>query len=232
MIENPREIEIVGNEIEIKNIMIGGVPILLYIDRLGYKIVNGEKVLTVGDYKTGKVPNIVGATTTQSSCARTSWRLTPSRCMDDRKPLEVLYTQHEELRVVDLSDAAMNATLERFQKAWATHNELVNSTSSRPRRAHSAAGAPPSMCPAAKAEGKVAKMEFPISGGASASVRPQYRLPSRRRRDKFLKLGVLEVKANDQKEVRHMYEPSPGKKPTMTGVSTSTPTPRLRRSAS
>lgn len=211
LIENPREIEIVGNEIEIKNIKIGGVPILLYIDRLGYKIVNGEKVLTVSDYKTGKVPNIRWGDDHAEQLRTYKLALDAIETYGRTEAAEVLYTQHEELRVVDLSDAAMNATLEKFQKAWATHNKLVESHEFTTKTSALCGWCPAvDVCPAAKAEGKVAKKEFPISGEAlgigetavsvSISGKPGQVSDAR---------GTESVKPHEQKEVKHMNEDKP-----------------------
>lgn len=211
LIENPREIEIVGNEVEIKDIKVGGVPILLYIDRLGYKTINGERVLTVSDYKTGKVPNLRWGDKHGEQLRIYTLALDASPDHERPEAAEVLYTQFEELRVVDLSDEAMNTTLEKFQKAWATHNKLVETHEFTTKTSALCGWCPAvNVCPAAKAEGKVPKVEFDIAGEAlgigetsvavSLATKPGQVSEAR---------GTESEKPNEQKVTKHMSEDKP-----------------------
>jgi putative RecB family exonuclease len=122
-IENPREIEVVGLEIEMKNVRLGDVPFGGFIDRLVVK--NG--VLTTGDYKSGKVLSKRFGDKHGDPFRMYAMALANSDGFDKPEAAEVLYTQYEECHEVDLSASAMDATLDKFERAWVRLNKQVAS---------------------------------------------------------------------------------------------------------
>jgi intein/homing endonuclease len=165
----------------------------------------------VPTHNSGKVPNLRWGDKHGEQLRTYALALDASPDYERPQAAEVLYTQHEELRVVDLSDAAMNATLEKFQKAWATHNKLVESHEFTTKTSALCGWCPAvDVCPAAKADNKVAKIEFDIAGEAlgigetavavSISAKPGQVSDAR---------GTESVKPHEQKEVKHMNEDKP-----------------------
>ena len=160
-IENPRDIEVVGLELQMANVRLGDVPFGGYIDRLAVK--NG--VLTCGDYKTGRVLNKHFGDKHGDQLRMYVMALANSDGHDTPEAAEVLYTQFEECHVVDLSASTMEATLDKFERAWATLNKQVASTEFATKTGALCGWCPAvSVCPAAQKDGKVAKIEFDISG--------------------------------------------------------------------
>lgn len=208
VIENPREIEIVGSEIEMKNVKLGDVPFGGYIDRVAFK--NG--VLTTSDYKTGKPGNLRFGDKHGDQLRMYNMALANSPGFDKPEAAEVLYTQFEELRVVDVSPAAMDATLEKFEKAWITLNKQVDASSFATKVTALCGWCPAvDVCPAAKAEGKVAKREFDIAGEALGigETRERVESPTVASGQLFEGRGTALSESNEQKVDTDMYEPKP-----------------------
>lgn len=157
-IENPREIDVVGLELHLNGIEIAdGVPFNGYIDRLRLDADGGE---IVGDFKTGKVPNKrYGDKHGDQIRAYGLARAAMEGCS---MPVggEVLYSQHEELHVVDYSPSAMEATGEKFSTAWRTLNKQTTSAEFSTKTGALCGWCPAvEVCPAAIKEGKVARKE-------------------------------------------------------------------------
>ncbi len=211
IIENPREIEVVGLELEMENVRLGDVPFGGFIDRLAVK--NG--VLTTGDYKTGRVLNKHFGDKHGDQLRMYVMALANSEGFDTPEAAEVLYTQYEECHVVDLSAPAMDATLEKFEKAWATLNKQVASTEFSTKTGGLCGWCPAvSVCPAAQAKGLVAKVEFAVAGemlgiGETSPVVAVDSSPHDEPRQVSGGRGTNRSEAIDQKEVADMYEPKP-----------------------
>jgi putative RecB family exonuclease len=160
-IENPREIEVVGLELKMENVKLGDVPFMGYIDRLGVK----NDALTVGDFKSGKVLNKHFGDKHGDQLRMYVMALANSEGFDEPEAAEVLYTQYEECHVVDLSASAMEATLDKFERAWVTLNKQVASTEFTTKTSALCGWCPAvSVCPAAQAKGLAAKVEFAVEG--------------------------------------------------------------------
>jgi putative RecB family exonuclease len=166
-IENPRTIEVVGVELKVENVLVAGVPILGYIDRLRL----GPEGTVVGDYKTGaKVPNKRYGDDHGDQLRTYSEALANTKGYDRPVGAEVLYTQCEQIDVVDMNKSAMEKTLEKFARAWDTHNTLT-SAGEFPTKVTALCGWCPAVdvCPSAQREGKVARKEG-MSPGALLGI--------------------------------------------------------------
>ena len=160
-IENPRDIEVIGLEIQMENVKLGDVPFGGYIDRLSVK--NG--VLTCGDYKTGKILNKHFGDKHGDQLRMYVMALANSDGFERPQAAEVLYTQYEECHEVDLSAPAMDATLDKFERAWGTLNRQVASGEFATKTGALCGWCPAvSVCPAAQSKGLVAKVEFAVAG--------------------------------------------------------------------
>jgi putative RecB family exonuclease len=213
-IENPRELEIVGLEIQMKNVKLGDVPFGGYIDRLAVK--NG--LLTTGDYKTGKIISKHFGDKHGDQLRMYVMALANSEGFDKPEAAEVLYTQYEECHEVDLGAPAMDATLEKFERAWVTLNKQVTSTEFATKTSALCGWCPAvSVCPAAEAKGLVAKVAFAVEGemlgisetsnvtavgtGTTTTTGEAGQLSERR--------GTDSAETINQKEAINMYEPKP-----------------------
>lgn len=215
-IENPREIEVVGLELQIENVKLGDVPFGGYIDRLAVK--NG--VLTTSDYKSGRVHNKHFGDKHGDQLRMYVLALANSDGHDTPDAAEVLYTQYEECHVVDLSAPAMEATLDKFERAWATLNKQVASAEFSTKPGGLCGWCPAvSVCPAAQKADKVAKIEFAVGGemlgiGETSTV---VAVNSTISSDPDGEAGQVSEgrgtngaeTTTDEKEVTDMYEPKP-----------------------
>jgi RecB family exonuclease len=126
---------------------------------------------------------------------------------------EVLYSQHEELHVVDFSPSAMEATGEKFSTAWRTLNKQTASAEFSTKIGALCGWCPAvDVCPAAIKDGKVARKEGMLAGellgigetsvsvSISAKPEPAGQEPASR--------GTSSTKTNETKEAP-MYEPKP-----------------------
>jgi putative RecB family exonuclease len=210
-IENPRELEIVGLEIQMKNVKLGDVPFGGYIDRLAVK--NG--LLVCGDFKTGKILNKHFGDKHGDQLRMYVMALANSEGFDKPEAAEVLYTQYEECHDVDLGAPAMDATLEKFERAWVTLNKQVTSSEFATKTSALCGWCPAvSVCPAAQAKGLVAKVEFTVAGemlgiGETSNVTAVNTPKVREAGQVSESRGTDSAETIDQKEVTTMYEPKP-----------------------
>jgi putative RecB family exonuclease len=228
-IENPRAIDVVGLELKVENVLVAGVPILGYIDRLRL----GPEGTVVGDYKTGaKVPNKRYGDDHGDQLRTYSEALANTKGYDRPTGAEVLYTQCEQIDVVDMSKSAMEKTLEKFARAWDTHNTLTTA-GEFPTKVTALCGWCPAVdvCPAAQREGKVAKKEGMAPGamlgiGETGTVVSINAKPAKTKPEKTAPTPVSDestttpaqvsdsrgtnpVSGNSRKEVHTMFEPKP-----------------------
>ena len=162
-VENPRELEVVGLEVEVKNVKVAGVPFFGYIDRL----VKRDGVLTIGDYKTGKVPNARYGDKHGDQIRAYVLALDNHPTLDTPSAGELLYTQHKQVVRVDLSSTAMAETSEKFARAWTTLTKQTDSGEFSTKPGALCGWCPAvSVCPAAQAKGLVERVAFEVSGEA------------------------------------------------------------------
>ena len=154
VIEDPKAIEVVGREHQVKGIEVNGVPIIGYIDRISEATVNGVTGLVPEDYKSGKVLN-----TYFGDDHGDQLRIYAAAIHVEfgEKPVgaKVLYTKFGKSRDIDLSQRAMDKTLKVFALSWKRHNNYMKSQAF-PTKVSALCGWCPlvNSCPVAKAEGK------------------------------------------------------------------------------
>ncbi|XKH58618.1 PD-(D/E)XK nuclease family protein (plasmid) [Citricoccus nitrophenolicus] len=186
-LEKPAEINVFGCETKLDGAVIDGVPTTGYIDRLdtdaevpvprdadGQSLVpveDHEGNLLIKDYKTGQAKvsksdlrfgddhgeqmriyalalhDLTGKMPAAAALIYTNGNITAK-------------TKGAAVREVDLSPAALDKTREEFVRAWKRHNKLMK-TAKFPVKVAALCGWCPlvASCPAAIAEGKVAKLE-------------------------------------------------------------------------
>lgn len=162
-VENPRDLGVVGLEIPVADVKVAGVPFLGYVDRLVVK--NG--VLTLGDYKTGKIPNPRYGDKHGDQIRVYVSALEAHPRFSTPEAGEVIYTQHKQILPVDLSSNAMAETLEKFARAWTTLTKQTDAGEFSTKTGALCGWCPAvSVCPSAQAKGLVERTTFDISGEA------------------------------------------------------------------
>lgn len=174
-IEDPKTIDVVGTEIQLASIEVGGVPFFGYIDRV-HRASDGGVV--VADYKAGKVhhPGRYGDPHGDQLRLYVAGLSERPDISPAPSGAEVLYTTHRERQVVDIGPKSMAKTIDQFKASW---DVLTKNTSARqfPTKTSALCGWCPAVtvCPAAKAKGLVPRTPRCADGellgiGASAGV--------------------------------------------------------------
>lgn len=165
--EAPSDVEVVGLEVPLNHVEVGGIPFTGYADRVIRR--GGEIVL--GDYKAGlskpKKPSDRFGDNHGDQLRLYAIALDAKGIYEPVGQAEVLYTPHRLVRPVDLSKAALAKTVTGFQSAYEV---LIKQTESGQFRTKTSAlcGWCPAVtvCPAAQAKGLVERAEFDVSGDA------------------------------------------------------------------
>lgn len=209
-IEDPKTVDIVGSEIKLTDIGVGGVPFLGYIDRVRRD--PGEGVV-VGDYKSGKVRK---ASDRFGDPHGDQLRLyvaglaqRPDIC-EPPTAAEVLYTAHRDRHEVDLGHKAMARTVDQFQQSWETLEKNV-SAGQFPTKTSALCGWCPAVtvCPAAKAKGLGPRTPAYEHGELLGIDTPKAPRP----------VGRSDIPPSDQpEEANPTTEPVQHKEPVMTAI--------------
>jgi len=113
-VEDPAKVEVIGNEIAV-NTTLGGVPFGGFVDRLA----RVDGVLTVADYKTGKLPNPRFPNIGYDEQLRL-YTIALRDVGYEPEAAELLYTKFGKRHKVDVADSLLEGSLLRFQRAWDT----------------------------------------------------------------------------------------------------------------
>jgi len=164
----------------------------------------------VPTHNSGKVPNLHFGDKHGEQLRIYALALAASNKYEKPEAAEVIYTQHLELRTVDLSDAALDLTLEKFQKAWVAHNKQVASQEFSTKTTALCGWCPAvDVCPAAQKDGKVAKAEFTVAGSALGIGETSVKVAITAKPGQVSSRRSTEQSdSNDTKEP-NMYEPKP-----------------------
>jgi len=157
-IEDPTKVDVIGNEVQVSDVQVAGIPFFGYIDRI-HRTQDGEVV--VSDYKAGKVhkPGRYGDPHGDQLRLYVV-ALSASDICDPPSSAEVLYTTHRTRQEVDTTPAALAKTTVQFTHSW----ELLEkglSASRLPTKTSALCGWCPAVtvCPAAKAKGLVPRTD-------------------------------------------------------------------------
>lgn len=123
-IEDPAEINVLGTEIQLKNVDVGGVPFNGFVDRLR----DNNGLVYVEDYKTSqKMQNPFFG---DSHGDQQRLYIHALRNMGyDIAGANLLYTRIGKIKKVNTSKSAMRDVLQRFQAAWDGLNQAVDNQS-------------------------------------------------------------------------------------------------------
>ncbi|APX31745.1 hypothetical protein BH708_02330 [Brachybacterium sp. P6-10-X1] len=129
-IEDPREVDVAATEWALRDITVGGVPFLGFVDLTQRVAARGKAGLRAVDHKTGRVPD-------KHKIERfgddhgDQIRLYAAglRQVTDEPLLEgrIYYTRHGKSRVVAVSNKRVAQTVGEFSRAWDLHNEMAES---------------------------------------------------------------------------------------------------------
>lgn len=127
-IEDPREVDVAATEWALRDISVGGVPFVGFVDLAQHVTARGKSGLRAVDHKTGRVPD-------KHKIERfgddhgDQIRLYAAalRQVTDEPVLEgrVYYTRHGKSRVVAVSSKRIAQSVGEFSRAWDLHNEMV-----------------------------------------------------------------------------------------------------------
>ena len=111
-VEDPTTVDVVGNEIAV-NTTLGGVPFGGFVDRLARR----DGVLTVSDWKTGKLPNPRFPNVGYDEQLRL-YTLALREIGHQPEAAELIYTKFGKRHKVDIDESLLKGSLARFQNAW------------------------------------------------------------------------------------------------------------------
>jgi len=165
--EDPRKVEVIGLEVPLTDVDVGGIPFGGFADR----VILRDGHVVIGDYKAGlskpKKPSDRYGDNHGDQLRLYSVALDGKCLYDPVEEAEILYTAHQLVRPVDLSKAAIAQTVADFQVSY---EALVKQTTSRQFTTKTSAlcGWCPAVtvCQAAIAKGLVPRIEFPVPGEA------------------------------------------------------------------
>ncbi|MGL5827737.1 MAG: RecB family exonuclease [Nocardioides sp.] len=154
---DPSAVSVHSLETELKDVEVEGVPFIGYVDRIEH-VEGGLKLV---DTKTGSVPkNITRFGDDHGDQMRLYKAAAETKLCTNVVELELQYTRHGRARTVPLSDQKMRATLAGFKKGWATMNRQLDRGSFDSKVTPLCGWCPMvNSCPAAAAEGKVARVD-------------------------------------------------------------------------
>lgn len=123
-VENPSEISVHSAELEIVGITIGrDVPFKGFVDRIDYT--GNRDNVRVTDYKTGKVPNL-----SYGDDHGDQIRIYKEALLQYDGTVaeagQLIYADHSQARVVDVSEAALAKTLDSFSDSWEILQDSVS----------------------------------------------------------------------------------------------------------
>jgi putative RecB family exonuclease len=161
-IEDPTKIDVIGNEVKVADVEVGGVPFFGYIDRIH----RTADDVVISDYKAGKVhkPGRFGDPHGDQLRLYVA-ALSETGICETPTAAEVLYTTHRTRQAVDTTPGAIAKTTTQFAKAW----ELLEkglSSSQFPTKTSALCGWCPAVtvCPAAQAKGLGPRTDSCTSG--------------------------------------------------------------------
>lgn len=162
-IENPAEVDVISREERFNGIELDGVPFTGVIDRVE-RMNDGS--LRVGDYKTGRALTAAAVRRFGHDPEGDQLRLYAAayeaKYAIKPKHAALLYTAAGKSRKVSVTGPAIKRTLAEFATSWKDVNSYTKS-GNFPCKTSPLCGWCPlvSTCPAAKAEGKEAKIDVP-----------------------------------------------------------------------
>ncbi|MHB8318094.1 MAG: RecB family exonuclease [Acidimicrobiales bacterium] len=166
--EDPREIDVVGLEVPIRDVAVGGVPFGGVADR----ITRRDGKIVVGDYKAGlskpKQPSTRFGDPHGDQLRLYVTAITNmDRYSDPISVAELLYTAHRQRRSVDIAPEAVTKTVEDFKISYDALNTQVELAQFRTKTSALCGWCPAvSVCPAAQAKGLTERAVFDIAGEA------------------------------------------------------------------
>ena len=154
-IEDPREVDVAATEWALRDITVGGVPFIGFVDLAQHVSVRGKSGLRAVDHKTGRVPDKHKIERFGDDHGDQIRLYTAAlRQLTDEPVLEgrVYYTRHGKSRVVAVSAKRVAHSVGEFSRAWEIHNEMVEDQMF-PTKASPLCGWCPlvNLCPAAQA---------------------------------------------------------------------------------
>jgi len=163
--ETPRDIEVIGLEVPLTNVDVGGIPFGGFADR----VIARDGHVVIGDYKAGlskpKKPSDRYGDQHGDQLRLYAVALDAKCLYDPVAEAEVLYTSHQMVRPVDLSKPAIAKTVADFQASYEVLTKQTNSGQFATKTSALCGWCPAvSVCPAAQAKGLCERTEFPVSG--------------------------------------------------------------------
>lgn len=159
-IETPSEVDVFGLESPVKwGTKIEGIPVAGFIDRVD-NLDGGA--LRVVDYKSGKVKSPGYYGDPHGDQIRFYKAVKEAELGVEVSEGKLYYTAHAKSRNVNLDAKHMKKTVGKMKKAWDTHEEMVEEAEFRLEPSPLCGWCPlVSICPAAQASGKEAKVPQP-----------------------------------------------------------------------
>ncbi|MHB1712275.1 MAG: RecB family exonuclease [Acidimicrobiales bacterium] len=165
--EDPCKVEVLGLEVPLTDVDVGGIPFGGFADR----VILRDGHVVIGDYKAGlskpkKPSDRFGDH--HGDQARLYAVALDGKCLyDPVEEAEILYTPHRVTRSVDLSKSAIAKTVADFQISYEALTKQTASGQFTTKTSALCGWCPAvAVCPTAISNGKVPRIEFPVPGEA------------------------------------------------------------------